>query len=75
MIMVFLILVIMVVLTGLLSLRKKKPIIISFGNITDKNMYQAVGGYMLRKLFELSNRYFDVYLRNDEIKKKLLMIT
>jgi len=53
-------------------IKQRKPIIISFGNITDKNMYQAVGGYMLRKLFELSNRYFDVFLKASEINSGMI---
>lgn len=48
-------------------IRELKPIIINFGTITD-SLFQALGGYLFRKLFELGDYNFNyVILKKDAI--------
>lgn len=50
-------------------LKMKKPIIFNFGDINIRDIYNTVTGYFLRKLFELSNVYYNAYTKLDRINK------
>lgn len=50
-------------------LKERKPICFHFGDIDDENIYQAIGGILLRTLFQLSNEYINaVYKSKRNVK-------
>lgn len=51
------------------AIKQKKPIVINFGDINVRNVYNSITGYLLKKLFALSNVYYNAYTKRDRIRK------
>lgn len=51
------------------SIKERKPIIFNFGDINIKTLYNTITGYLLRKLFELSNVYYNAYTKRDRMER------
>ena len=54
------------------ALRQRKPMVFNFGDINVRDIYNTLTGYFLRKLFELSNMYYNAYTKKERIERSKL---
>ncbi len=51
------------------SISQNKPIIFNFGDVDESYLYQAICGYLLRKLWQLSNKYREAVIKYNNLKE------